>query len=108
MGTRDRAGKTISAQGGASPEGAEAEAQHRSVYGISDILANLARAPELDEHERGLCPGQVIGRFELIREIGRGGFGIVFEARDRELGRVVAFKAIHASPRERGAEREEL
>ena len=34
------------------------------------------------------------GRFELIRELGRGGFGLVFEARDLELSRSVAFKAI--------------
>jgi tRNA A-37 threonylcarbamoyl transferase component Bud32 len=42
----------------------------------------------------GLAPGAVVGRYELIREIGRGGFGIVWEARDRELGRRVAFKAV--------------
>ncbi len=41
-----------------------------------------------------LKPGAVIGRFELIREVGRGGFGVVYEARDRELGRAVAFKAV--------------
>lgn len=41
--------------------------------------------------------GDVIGRFELLREIGRGGFGMVFEARDRELGRPVAFKALKPS-----------
>ena len=41
----------------------------------------------------------VVGRYELVREVGRGGFGVVYEARDRELGRTVAFKAI--SPRAR-------
>ena len=41
-----------------------------------------------------LHPGAVVGRFELIREIGRGGFGVVWEARDRELGRAVAVKAM--------------
>jgi eukaryotic-like serine/threonine-protein kinase len=31
--------------------------------------------------------------------VGRGSFGIVYEARDRELGRTVAFKAIHPGAR---------
>jgi eukaryotic-like serine/threonine-protein kinase len=43
---------------------------------------------------RALRPGAVVDRFELVREIGRGGFGIVYEARDLELGRSVAFKAL--------------
>ncbi len=36
----------------------------------------------------------MVGRFELVKEIGRGGFGVVWEAKDRELGRAVAFKAV--------------
>jgi len=47
-----------------------------------------------------LRPGAVIGRFELVREVGRGGFGVVYEAKDRELGRLVAFKAVRAGPRQ--------
>jgi TolB-like protein/Tfp pilus assembly protein PilF len=46
--------------------------------------------------ERALQPGAVVGRFEMVAEIGRGGFGVVWEARDRELGRSVAFKAVRA------------
>jgi hypothetical protein len=42
-----------------------------------------------------LYRGSVVGRFELVREVGHGGFGEVWEARDRELKRRVAFKAIH-------------
>src|SRR5512137_2267950 len=39
-------------------------------------------------------PGTVIGRFEIVRELGRGGFGVVYEALDRDLGRSVAFKVV--------------
>lgn len=42
------------------------------------------------------APGEVIGRFELLREVGRGSFGVVYEARDRELLRSVAFKLVRA------------
>ena len=45
-------------------------------------------------------PGSRIGRFEIVREIGRGGFGTVYEAADAELGRRVALKALR--PRRTG------
>lgn len=49
--------------------------------------------------DAALQPGARVGRFDLIREIGRGGHGSVWEARDVELKRKVAFKAIRsASP----------
>ncbi|HET9554934.1 MAG TPA: serine/threonine-protein kinase, partial [Anaeromyxobacteraceae bacterium] len=64
---------------------------------ISALLSELAEAPDRAPEELlpELRPGDVVaGRFELARELGRGGFGLVFEARDLELGRAVAFKAI--------------
>jgi hypothetical protein len=45
----------------------------------------------------GLSPGSVLGRYDLIREIGRGGSGVVWEARDRELGRRVAVKVMRST-----------
>lgn len=35
-----------------------------------------------------------LGSFELIRELGRGGFGVVYEARHAENGNVVALKTL--------------
>ncbi|WP_243338204.1 protein kinase domain-containing protein [Anaeromyxobacter soli] len=66
---------------------------------LSSLLMELASAPARDPGDlaRPIVAGQRIGRFELLREVGRGGFGVVFEARDTELGRLVAFKAMRPS-----------
>ncbi|MGC4001190.1 MAG: serine/threonine-protein kinase [Anaeromyxobacter sp.] len=62
---------------------------------MTALLDELARAPEVAPQElRPLRPGETVGRFEILREIGRGGFGVVYEARDGGLGRLVALKTI--------------
>jgi Protein kinase domain len=61
---------------------------------LTALLGELAQAPDATGWAVPAVPGETIGRFEILREIGRGGFGVVYEARDTELGRSVAFKAI--------------
>ena len=48
----------------------------------------------LQELERPFQPGQVVNlRFEIIREIGQGGMGVVYEAFDRKRGQRIAIKS---------------
>ncbi|HET6981739.1 MAG TPA: protein kinase [Myxococcaceae bacterium] len=65
---------------------------------LSHLLAELAASPrgvQNEAWEQRFRPGDVVAdRFELLERIGRGGFGVVFRARDRKLNRFVAFKAI--------------
>ena len=70
--------------------------------GISTLLEDLVSPDGPGASEAGAWrpapgPGTVIGRFEIVRELGRGGFGVVYEALDRELGRSVAFKLLQGS-----------
>ena len=41
-----------------------------------------------------LSPGNMIGPYEIIREIGRGGMGVVYLAHDTKLDRDVAIKCL--------------
>ena len=41
-------------------------------------------------------PGEFIGRYEIVRTLGRGGFGRVFLAEDSQLNRQVSIKVPHA------------
>lgn len=44
-----------------------------------------------------LQPGQILGEFEILGQLGQGGMGAVFKARQTVLRRVVAVKALQSS-----------
>ncbi len=77
---------------------------------LSELVARLVAAPPVPLAEGwtgALRPGAVVDHFEILGELGRGGFGVVYEARDRRLGRLVAFKAIRPGPPEESPRRAE-
>jgi serine/threonine protein kinase len=101
----------------AAPEAGKRVAGHADLGGVSAelsaLLVELARTPEEEVDVAsgwtpGLAPGDEVGPFVLRREIGRGGFGVVYEAFDRDLGRAVAFKALRPGRRIAGRNAERL
>jgi len=75
-----------------APENVDADA---STHGPPPVEPTLAvSGPPRDDVFDGLAPGKRIGKYEVVKELGRGGMGAVYLARDTVLKRDVALKVM--------------
>jgi serine/threonine protein kinase/tetratricopeptide (TPR) repeat protein len=65
---------------------------HEDLRDLLEPLLHEAPAEPADSS------GRVLGDFRLLREIGRGGMGVVWEARQASLDRLVAVKVLDVTP----------
>jgi serine/threonine protein kinase len=76
------------------PDLAEQLAELLPAIALLEQHAAICNLRSLDQSQAALPSHQEIGEFTIVREIGRGGMGVVYEAMQMSLGRHVALKVL--------------
>ncbi len=71
-------------------------AAHEQTDGLIDSPAFEAAAEMIADSQSALVAGQVVGHYQIIRPLGKGGMGEVYLANDAKLERKVALKLLPA------------
>jgi len=81
---------------GDSGDGPADDERDRSIAGAETLSSDGGPRPQRVEARTG---DVIAGRYELLAELGRGAFGVVFRARDRVADTVVAIKMLSGARR---------
>jgi tetratricopeptide (TPR) repeat protein len=92
-----------------APELQEFLADTERFQGLAVPLREVARAAHVafafqPPRPPTAPPPGPLGDYELLEEIGQGGMGVVYRARQRSLGRLVALKMVRPGPGDRAAD----
>ncbi len=84
-----------------TPTGAGDGAEELESAGLAEdvsagsLLRELARVEDAPVPASALArPGELLGPYRIVRRLGQGATGVVFEAEDRQLARTVALKVL--------------